>query len=99
ALKAGLVDAVAYPNEIENILKKSLDVVSVKVVHEYGKTKPEELDFSNPFALLKMFAPAKPKVTKKPKVAVIYAVGAINTGKGGSSPLMGEVVGSTTMIE
>src|SRR5207302_5584352 len=34
-----------------------------------------------------------------PKVAVIYAVGAITTGKGGRGLLSGEIVGSTTMVE
>src|SRR5205085_5955942 len=36
----------------------------------------------------------------EPKVAVIYAVGAIETGKGGGNPLSGgESVGSTTTVE
>ena len=99
ALKAGLVDAVGYADDLEPMMKKSLDVATLKIVKDYGKTKADELDFSNPFALFKMLAPSKPKSSRKPKVAVIYAVGVINTGKGGANPLTGHSVGSTTMLE
>lgn len=99
ALKLGLVDGLAYSAGIEDVLKKTLDVVSVKVVQDYGKAKADDVDLSNPFALLKMLSGTKSKSSKKPKVAVIYAVGVINTGKGGTSPLGGESVGSTTMVE
>src|SRR5262249_23184059 len=55
---------------------------------------------SNPFALLKLFSPPKANVGTKPnRIAVIYAVGPIVSGKGGSSLFGGDVVGSTTMIE
>src|SRR5205823_6306941 len=48
---------------------------------------------------LKMLSPSKPKESKKPKVAVIYATGVITTGKGSVSLFGGESCGSTTMIE
>ena len=67
----------------------------------YAKEKAEDIDLSNPFAIFKLLTPPKPKVSKKPKIAVIYAVGEIVTGRGGINPLGGgdSVVGSTTMIE
>ncbi len=99
ALEKGLIDRIAYPDGLNGIFKASLRVDQVKVVKDYGKAKSEELDFSNPFALLKMLAPPKPTSSRKPKIAVIYAVGAINTGKGGRSLMGGESVGSTTMVE
>ncbi len=99
AVKVGLVDGLAYPDDIEELVKKQLGVAVVKVIKDYGKAKSEELDFSNPLALLKLMSSSKPKSSKKPKVAVIYAVGVINSGKGGSNPLQGASVGSTTIIE
>jgi protease-4 len=99
AVKAGLVDGLGYPDDMEDLFKKKLGVEVVKVVKDYAKAKAEEPDFSNPFALLKLLSPSKPKSTKKPKVAVIYAVGAISTGKNGRSLLQGSTIGSTTMIE
>src|SRR5208283_2891066 len=64
-----------------------------------GKAKAEDIDFSNPFALFKLFAAPKSGSSKNPKVAVIYAVGGITSGRGGMSMMGGQSVGSTTMIE
>ncbi len=77
-----------------------LGAKSIKVLKDYGQEKAKELDLSNPFALLKLLAPQKAAAGgKKDRVALIYAVGPIVTGKGGSSLLGGDMVGSTTMIE
>src|SRR5262249_53987013 len=64
-----------------------------------GKAKKEELDLSNPFAILKMLNPTKTTSSNKPKVAVVYATGAIVTGKSSYSLLGGETCGSTTICE
>ena len=62
--------------------------------------KAEELNFDNPLAILKLLSPPKPRKSKQPKVAVIYATGVIVTGKSGVSLLGGgDSCGSTTMIE
>ncbi len=99
ALKAGLVDRLGYVHNFEDAIRKELKNPDLKLAKNYGKEKSEEVDFSNPFALLKLFAPAKSKTNDKPKVAVIYAVGAIMTGKSSHSPLTGQTVGSTTIVE
>jgi protease-4 len=99
AQKVGLIDRVTYPERIEEELKKTLAVDEVKVVRNYGKKKAEDIDFSNPFALLKLFAPAKMTSSSKAKIAVIYASGGIVTGKGGSSLFGGDMVGSETMVK
>src|SRR5207249_1969773 len=70
-----------------------------RIVRHYAKHKPDDLDLSNPFAIFKLLAPPKPKVSKKPKVAVIYAVGEIVTGRGSVGLMAESVVGSTTMVE
>lgn len=101
AVAAGLVDRLAYPDDFVELIKKEVkNPEGLKVAKNYGVVKTEEIDFSNPFAMFKLLTPPKPKVSKDAKIAVIYAVGAIETGKGGGNPLMGgNSVGSTTMVE
>src|SRR5262249_35902230 len=50
-------------------------------------------------ALMKLMSPPKKSSSKKPKIAVIYAVGAIEHGKGGEGLFGGSVVGSTPMVD
>lgn len=99
ALAAGLIDRVAYADQFQSTLKTALKADELKIVEHYARVKAEEIDFSNPLNILKLLSPPKPTKSKKPKVAVIYAVGAIVTGKGGESLFGGKIVGSTTMIE
>jgi protease-4 len=99
AVKAGLIDRVDYPEVFQDAIKKSLDAERLVVKKDYGKAKMDDVDFSNPFALLKLFAPAKATTSLKPKIAVIYATGVITHGKGGETLLGGNTCGSTTMIE
>jgi protease-4 len=100
ALKLGLIDEINYFEEFEETIKKSLGAKEIKVVKNYGSEKSKELDLSNPFNFLKLLSPPKASVGTKPnRIALIYAVGPIVTGKGGASLFGGESVGSTTMIE
>jgi protease-4 len=100
ALKLGLIDRIAYPDELKDIVKKEQSAEKVNVLKDYGAHKPDELDFSNPFTLLsKLFERPKSSSSSKPKVAVIYMVGPIVTGKGGEGVFGGSMVGSTTMVE
>jgi protease-4 len=100
AHKAGLIDRVAYIEDFESALKAPLQATHLKIVKNYGQKKSEDIDFSNPFALMRtLFTPPKITTSSKPKIAVIYAVGAITTGKSSQTFLAGETVGSTTMVE
>lgn len=100
AQKLGLIDGLVYEDEFAGMIAKELGVPEVKVVRDYGKAKAETVDFSNPFKLLEAFSPPKkPRETKEPKVAVIYVVGGIDSGKGGASPFGGASVGSDTIVE
>lgn len=100
AMALGLVDKLGYEDEFEKSLAKSVGKDEVKIVRNYGKAKAQEVDFSNPFAFLSAMGGAKKKTeSKEPKIAVIYVVGGIASGKGGADPLMGgESVGSDTIV-
>jgi protease-4 len=98
AVETGLADKISYLAETINDIKKSLHNDKLAIHKDYGKSK-DEIDLSNPFALLKLLTPQKDaKLSDKPKLALIYANGAIETGKS-SYGMMGESMGSTTMVE
>jgi protease-4 len=101
AVAAGLVDRLAYPDEFVELIKGEVkDAEGLKLAKNYGVVKQDDIDMSNPFAILKLLNPPKPKVSKEPKIAVVYAVGAIETGKGSANPLTGgNSVGSTTTVD
>ncbi len=100
AHELGLVDHLLYDDQLEGHFKKQLKADEVRVQKDYAKAKGAEVDFSNPFAMLSALSPKTPKASKEPKVAVIYAIGGIASGKGGADPLMGgETMGSDTMVK
>jgi protease-4 len=100
AAELGLIDGLKYDDELEATFAKALKADEVKVQRNYGKAKAAEVDFSNPFAMLSAFSKKAPKESKEPKIALLYAVGGIESGKGGSgNPLSGgEAVGSETLV-
>lgn len=100
AKEAGLIDRIAYAKDFQKHIEKQLEANEIKIVKDYGKDKKKDIDFSNPFALLKLLAaPPKTKSSSHPKIAVIYVVGAITTGKSEEGLFGVETVGSTTMLE
>jgi protease-4 len=101
AKKAGLIDRVAYADEFRKQIKKELQADEMKLVRDYGKEKKKDIDLSSPFAILKLLgAPMKPKSSDNPKIAVIYATGAITTGKSEEGLFGGsETIGSTSMVK
>ncbi len=99
ALQAGLIDRVAYAESFRTLIKQELKADKVKLVKNYAQEKKEDLDI---FSLYKNLLFGKKSVTsgKGPKIAVIYAVGTITTGKSKGAGLFGEgTCGSTTIIE
>jgi protease IV len=98
AAALGLIDKIIYFDAIETEIKGDLKLESTHLVKNYGKEKKTDED--NPFAtLMKLMSPKKKSTSKKPKIAVVYAVGAIEGGKGGGGLFGGSAVGSTTMVE
>jgi len=106
AKAAGLVNRVAYQDEVEAALAESLGVPAVKLDTKYGKKKTDPNEFSGLGGFMKMMqaltgeAARKPG-SDKPKIAVIYASGMIQAGKSSSGGLMSgdSVMGSDTVIK
>ena len=103
ACELGLIDKVAYEDEIEGILKEKEPKHEVKVTKSYGKKKVDN-DFSGFAGMMKMMSllmggEEKKRLSSKPKVAVVHAVGAIMSGKSSNGFLGGETLGSETFIK
>jgi protease-4 len=81
ALRAGLIDDVAYEDQVEEKLRPG------------GASR--RID-SDEYAGV---SAASFGLNRGPRIAVIYAAGAIASGKSGFDPLNGSVVGSDTIIE
>ena len=99
ALKAGLIDQVAYSDGYQDKIKVALKAGEVKLLKNYAQAKMDDIDFSNPFAIFKLLAPTKSSSTSKAKVAVIHAVGVITSGKSVEGMFGEETCGARTMIE
>jgi protease-4 len=99
ALAYGLIDEVVYPGDFPESIRKVLGVKDVKLVRDYGTEKGKD-DLSTPIDLLKVLNPAStPASSNKDRIAILYAVGSIVTGKGGPSFFGASRVASTTMVE
>ncbi len=103
AKERGLVDRLAYPTQLRSSLGESYHTDNLVYVQNYGKKKVDT-DFSGPtglFKLLKMMTGASGSGSSSgKKIAIVYAVGAITTGKS-ETDLFGNTatMGSTTMVE
>jgi protease IV len=84
ALEAGLVDGVAYLDELDDVvpvLRRGGDPVNWVETDEYG-TDTDGV-----------------RLRRRPRIAVLYAVGTIVSGRGGFDPTDGELIGSDTIVE
>jgi len=104
AHQADLIDRVAYPDEFRGQLKAEYETDELVYVVNYAKKKIDT-DFSGPMGMIKLFqqiigAGSGRGSSKGPKIAVVYAVGPIMSGKSESSPLGGSPsMGSETIIK
>jgi protease-4 len=103
AKELGLIDRIAYPDTLRNDLAKSYEASPLVYVENYGQKKVDT-DFSGPMGFIKLMqvmmggdSAAKRDTGKK--IAVIYALGAITTGKSQADLFGSEVMGSTTIVE
>jgi protease-4 len=101
AKSAGLIDAVEQRHELEAMLKEKYgeDVLFEK---KYGRKKQDEVDFSSPFAFLKiwsqLFRGPEKKGEGKPAIGIVYVSGPIMTGTGSASPFGGSLGAFSTDI-
>jgi protease IV len=103
AKEVGLIDRVAYGDTFRKELAKSYETDSIVYVKNYGQKKVDA-DFSGPMGFLKLLqammgADEGSHKERGQKIAVVYAVGAITTGKSRSDALGDETMGSTTICE
>ncbi|MEW5983382.1 MAG: signal peptide peptidase SppA [Acidobacteriota bacterium] len=83
ALRAGLVDAVAYEDELDDKVELSAQKKFTRLDgRRYADVSLSSVGLGG-----------------GPKIAVLYAVGAIVSGRSGIDPLNGPVVGSDTLVE
>ena len=104
AKEVGLIDRVCYSDEFRTQLAAQQHVDEVTVVEDYGKKQINEEDFSGFSGFVKMFellAGVEPRghVSTAQRIAIVYAVGPINTGESKSSLMSSDTVGSDTIID
>jgi protease-4 len=92
AKDAGWVDHLVDADGMRDLMKAELNN-DVNVLHHYGIPERQPLDLSNPFAIFQLMMQKEP-VSDLPKIAVVYAEGAIMDGQGGEGMLGGMSVGS-----
>jgi protease-4 len=84
ALDAGLVDGIAYQDELDDlvpVLRRGGNRVNWVEADEYGASGDGV------------------RLRRRPRIAVLYAVGTIVSGRSGFDPTDGAIVGSDTIIE
>lgn len=102
AKRAGLIDQLAYADQIDDLFKKKLKADEIRVVTNYKK-KQIDADFSGMGGLFKLselfFGGGKTtdRGTSQKRIAIVYAVGTIMEGQSAVSILGGETVGSKTL--
>jgi protease-4 len=92
ARAAGLIDAVEERQDFETMIKQKFgnDVIFDR---KYGQKQQPKMDFSSPFAMLKIWSEllgqtSKP-AAKKDSIAIVYVEGPITLGGGQPSPFAG----------
>jgi protease-4 len=103
AKAAGLIDRVAYEDQLETALKEQLKSDELDYDKNYGK-EAIDTDFSGITGLMKLInmmmgiEPATTATSGK-KIAVVYAVGPIMTGNSSTSFFGESTVGSDTIVK
>ena len=105
AAETGLIDKVAYHDEFDDAVTE-LFGGEVDVVKNYGDRSKEDIEkmLDNPFAAFALLGtllnPPKAEVPDEPYVAIVYASGAIMSGKS-QSDFQGNVstMGSDTIVD
>ncbi len=102
AKKAGMIDDVLYADQLQDAIKKALQAGDVEIVRNYKK-QHIDTDFSGMSGMMKLFdlfrgAKSTAASGKRPKIAVVYAVGPITEGKSGSDFFGNTAMGASTIV-
>ncbi len=103
AKELGLIDRVEYPDALRNELAEKYEADPLVFVKNYGK-KEVDTDFSGPMGFMKLMqlmmgGNSTTSEGHGKKIAIVYAVGPISTGKSETNMFGDETIGSTTIIE
>ncbi len=102
ALRSGLIDAVRYSDELEQMVLKGKKGIEFKLVKRYGRKKVDTNfeGFSGMMKMMELLMGAEPRgrKSKSPLIAVIYASGAIMPGNGTSGPFGDNMIGGDSMV-
>ncbi len=103
AREAGLIDRVAYADAFHDSLSEEYDADKLVYVMNYAKKKIDS-DFSGPMGMIKLFQAilgtgAGDGSGKGPKIAIVYAVGPIMSGKSQNDLFSGQIMGSDTIVK
>ena len=97
----GLLDMIGYYDELKTMISKKYG--AKKIINSYGKKKLDT-DFSGFAGMMKMMnlmmgVEPRTRVSKNPKIAIIYASGIIMSGKSATDLMGTQVMGSSTIIK
>ncbi|QDU07960.1 signal peptide peptidase SppA [Gimesia aquarii] len=104
AKKLGLIDDTAYEDQLPKLITGANSKTEVRIIKRYAKKRLDN-DFSGIAGLIKLmdlFAgiDSTQRVGSGPRIAVIYATGAIMSGSSSQGSLFGaNVLGSDTFIK
>jgi protease-4 len=103
AKELGLIDRIAYADDLRKELAENYEAEPLVYVKNYGQ-KEVDTDFSGPMGFFKLMqammgVDSSSGERRGKKIAVVYAVGPIMTGKSESDLFGGQVMGSTTIVE
>jgi protease-4 len=99
----GLIDRIAYTETLRDELAKSYKADPLVYVKNYGQ-KEVDTDFSGPMGFFKLMnammgGDTSSSAKRGKKIAVVYALGPIMSGKSESDFFGGQIMGSTTIVE
>lgn len=103
ARAAGLIDAVAYEDEVIDGLAKRLRMEEPKVARDYAERKIDD-DFSGLGGLVKLMEILAGQKQAAPtgkgkRIAIVHVIGEIREGKGRDDLLGGAAAGAETIIK
>ena len=103
AVKYQLIDGVRYADEMEEIVLAGKKDIKFELVERYGKKKIDTNfeGFAGMMKMMNLLMGTEPRRAKSttPQIAVIYASGAIMSGRGTTSAFGGDMIGSESMIK